>query len=209
MPTGQVYPLAMSFDGQPVPTPPGTDPAQWASFVRWVVPVRGGCFFWMGKLFGAGYGRYKIPAQPDTLFGGATISRVTGAHRHAYSVFHGDPGGAHVLHECDEPLCAPVTADGVSAHLMLGDAGINAEDRERRGRGGRRRHAVRRHGADTRERHDRSVQLQAAIRASLALGIAADGLLPVIQEIYRAGDPNRDQLSLLPGLPQRRLNVVR
>lgn len=201
--------LAVTFDGQPVPTPPGADPVQWAAFARSVVPVRGGCHLWMGKIDGAGYGSHKVRAAPQALFGDTRAPQVTGAHRYAWAVFNGPISThQHVLHRCDEPLCAPVTAQAAADHLFLGDAQTNAVDRESKGRGGRRRHGVRRRGADTRERHTRSVALQTGVRTALDCGLGVAGLLAVVEEINREGDPHRDQLALLP-MPSGRLHVVR
>ncbi|MGH0033016.1 MAG: HNH endonuclease [Myxococcota bacterium] len=51
------------------------------------------------------------------------------AHRIAWGLANGaDPGDAHVLHRCDNPPCVN------PAHLFLGDAAANAQDRHQKGR---------------------------------------------------------------------------
>lgn len=61
---------------------------------------------------------------------GYGVFRKWRAHRASWLIFKGeDPGALHVCHSCDNPGC--VNPD----HLFLGDPKVNAEDRERKGRG--------------------------------------------------------------------------
>ena len=74
-------------------------------------PVAGSCLIWRWALSADGYG---------VVSGGL-------AHRVAYEQAHGIPlGGGHVLHLCHRPYCVQ------PAHLYLGSAAQNAEDREAR-----------------------------------------------------------------------------
>ncbi len=50
------------------------------------------------------------------------------AHRVAWLLTHGDPGRAHVLHDCDTPGCVN------PGHLYLGGPADNMRDKVRRGR---------------------------------------------------------------------------
>lgn len=77
-----------------------------------------GCWIWMGPQNGRGYGVFY------------TGNKERNAHRCSYEVFKGEiPEGLHVRHRCDTPLCVN------PAHLILGTAKDNAEDRQTRGRG--------------------------------------------------------------------------
>ncbi|MCK6549294.1 HNH endonuclease [Myxococcota bacterium] len=78
-----------------------------------------GCWLWLGKRDGGGYG---IVVRER---------RALKAHRIAYEQFRGPiPPGLAVLHSCDNPPC--VNPD----HLRTGTQRENAADRESRRRGG-------------------------------------------------------------------------
>jgi hypothetical protein len=56
--------------------------------------------------------------------------RTRGAHRVAYELAYGPIlDGLWVLHDCDNPPCCN------PAHLFPGNSAVNADDRERKGRG--------------------------------------------------------------------------
>ena len=81
------------------------------------------CWTWQGCRMPNGYGSLKARD------GGHTHRY---AHRVAYELVNGlIPNGLMVLHHCDNPPCCN------PAHLYLGTAKDNAQDRERRGRGRR------------------------------------------------------------------------
>jgi hypothetical protein len=209
MTSAALHTLAATATGRPIPTPPTADPVEWAAFVADVVVIPGGCHLWLGELFGAGYGKVTVAAPPATLFG-PPRRMVTGAHRYTYTVFHGPlDDDVQVRHCCDEPLCTPVTAAALDDHLTVGDAYDNACDREHRGRGGRRRHGVRRHGADTRPRLRRSLELQHALRTAIGCGMREVELVDVVEQVYAAGAPHRDQLVLPVQMGPPRLRLVR
>jgi hypothetical protein len=60
--------------------------------------------------------------------GGTSGNKRTSAHRHAYRLTYGDPGGLSVLHRCDVRLC------GNPAHLFLGTHRDNWQDAVDKGR---------------------------------------------------------------------------
>lgn len=71
----------------------------------------------MGYCTSKGYGQFNIaPGHPRR------------AHRLAWTLTHGDPGRAWVLHECDNPPCCN------PGDLFLGNHAINMADRKRKGR---------------------------------------------------------------------------
>lgn len=83
---------------------------------------RKGCWEWMGARNKNGYG--TIHADKKTLL----------AHRYSYELNYGPiPEGMVVMHDCDNPACTNYS------HLILGTDKTNAEDRERKGRGGNRK----------------------------------------------------------------------
>lgn len=76
-----------------------------------------GCWFWLGSLNNAGYGRISIGGK-STL-----------THRVSWQVRNGPiPDGLFILHRCDIPCC--VNPD----HLFLGTAKDNMTDCSRKGR---------------------------------------------------------------------------
>ena len=81
-----------------------------------IMPVPfSGCWLWLGASHGGDdYG---------------TVGHAKSAHRLSYLLSFGSISEkAHVLHTCDTPLCVN------PAHLFLGTAKDNAQDRERKGR---------------------------------------------------------------------------
>lgn len=77
-----------------------------------------GCINWPGARGSNGYGYVRK--------GG----RMVGAHRAVYEQNVGPiPEGMHVCHRCDNPMCIN------PAHLFLGTAADNAQDRQGKGRG--------------------------------------------------------------------------
>jgi hypothetical protein len=81
----------------------------------------GECWLWDGARHNHGYGEVMVERRKER------------AHRLAFRLANGSiPPGAHILHECDTPPCCN------PAHLKAGNPKMNAEDRERRGRGNQR-----------------------------------------------------------------------
>jgi hypothetical protein len=80
------------------------------------------CWPWRGARNPSGYGvvRKRNPRRQEY------------AHREAYFLTHMSlPGGAHVLHRCDNPTCCN------PAHLRIGTAGDNMCEKVARGRASR------------------------------------------------------------------------
>lgn len=89
------------------------------------VDLNSGCWLWTGAQNPLGYGRY-------TAYLGGKRYQHRMAHRVFYEVFVGRiSGGLQVCHRCDTPPCCN------PAHLFLGTAQENAQDREAKGRAGR------------------------------------------------------------------------
>jgi hypothetical protein len=82
------------------------------------VSRNGRCWEWAGSRHKSGYGRINQ--------GGIVLY----AHRLAYEFAFGDamPAGLSVCHHCDNPPCCN------PAHLFLGTAADNANDKARKGR---------------------------------------------------------------------------
>lgn len=217
-----------TYDGRLVPIAPGADPAAFAEFAAQVLMVEGSCHFWLGKLQGnTAYGefRYRLPGGAVRVTGAhryaydSFAARPAGSRRprrmppppsDSFLILAEAPTNpppavvdADVRHNCDEPLCAPVTRAAAATHLRVGDAVANALDREHRGRGARRRFGIRRYGADTRNRKDIAIAVQDAITTSLALDLPPAGIIGAVDEVYRAGNPHHGQLELI-ALPDRR-----
>jgi hypothetical protein len=197
-----IYPHATAATGENLLTPPYADPADFADVARLTAIVPGGCHLWLGELFGNnGYGRVTVTVEAPDLYG-PRLRLETMPHRYAWSAWHGTiPDGGHVLHQCDEPLCAPLTARAVDGHLHTGNPLDNALECARRGRQGSTRHGLRQYGADTRPRLDRARQLQAAVRSALRAGRP---LADAVAEHREAGSPRRGQLVLPLRIPQQR-----
>jgi hypothetical protein len=80
------------------------------------VRVTPGCWEWVGKKSGGGYGSFRSNA-------GYT------AHRYSYSYYIGDiPVGMYICHKCDNPSC--VNPD----HLFCGSSQENTNDKVSKGR---------------------------------------------------------------------------
>lgn len=74
-----------------------------------------GCWIWRGSRIPQGYGRMVGDRY---------------AHRFSWEIHFGEiPVGKFVCHSCDNPPCVN------PAHLWIGDARANSQDRDRKGRG--------------------------------------------------------------------------
>jgi hypothetical protein len=84
-------------------------------------------------------------------------------HRYALALASGVvAAGVLGLHQCDNPVCVKIGAEGEAEHVVAGSQGDNMERMARMRRGGG-RHAVRR--LDSRGvRRQRSVALREAVR---------------------------------------------
>lgn len=71
------------------------------------------CWPWIACKLPSGYGRFRI---------GGRDGFITTAHRIAYKLAKGDPGGLFVLHRCDNPSCCNPN------HLLLGSHKDNMAD---------------------------------------------------------------------------------
>lgn len=79
------------------------------------------CWPWKGARFKFGHGNFSLKGK------------ATAAHRFAWIRTNGEiPLGLYVCHHCDNPPCVN------PAHLFLGTAKDNSQDREKKGRGIRR-----------------------------------------------------------------------
>jgi hypothetical protein len=135
------------------------------TFWRHVEPEpNSGCWLWTASLGSTGYGQ---------AFNGWPKShgrRVTGAHRVAWELTHGEiPAGLGVLHRCDVPLCVN------PQHLFLGTSADNLRDMRAKKRDARG------------EKHGR-VKLTAAavadIRRSAASGSTYDALAEQYEVVH-------------------------
>lgn len=80
-----------------------------------------GCWLWMGKPAGDGYGRIQITRNG--------VGRSHRAHRIAYLLTHGHlDRNKLVCHTCDDPMCVN------PGHLFLGTEKDNMRDKMRKGR---------------------------------------------------------------------------
>lgn len=86
------------------------------------------CWEWQAYVDKYGYGRFAY--GKDVL-----------CNRVVWVLIHGAiPDGLHILHTCDNPRCVNPN------HLFTGTAKQNAEDRERKGRGGHNKNHARGNG---------------------------------------------------------------
>jgi hypothetical protein len=83
------------------------------------VETETGCWEWQGRCGRDGYGRFRAGSQCHV-----------GAHRAAWALANNAylPKSVMVLHRCDNPPCCN------PAHLFVGDAKLNAEDKIAKGR---------------------------------------------------------------------------
>jgi len=201
--------------GAPVPTPVYIEPKVWRRITRRVVMVPGGCHLWTGPPRDDGYAQVSAspsvirPPDPNgpALFDvdqADTVDRepdrIWRAHRLTYAALTGVilSEDQHLMHQCDEAMCAPITVEQLAAHITLGDNLANVAEREARGRGVRRG----RYGLSIPTRADRrglaahSRALHAAIRDALAAGATHEDLPAVVASVAAAGNPNADQPTL-------------
>jgi hypothetical protein len=112
---------------------------------RSVPEPNSGCRLWEGMVNQDNRGNVR------SLYGAIRLrGRMVKVHRVAWEFANGQiPGGAHVLHRCDVPICCN------PQHLFLGDNGINIADKITKERGSKKQtaekakeiHAMRRAGA--------------------------------------------------------------
>jgi hypothetical protein len=180
--------------GEPVAepaTPPGVDPGLWGRFAGQVVVLPGGgpgagCHLWLGRPRDDGYGQFWLPG-----------GRVIRAHRFAWAAWHGPVRpGVVIRHQCDEPLCTPITRAAVDQHLAAGTQADNVVDRELRGRGYRRRGGVRGWTVDRRGMAARSRAVHEALHAALAAGASPVDLVAVLAQVRAEGASSAGQLPL-------------
>jgi transposase-like protein len=82
------------------------------------------CWLWKGTILPSGYGRLTSGSRRKGTY------VVTSAHRLSYELHHGAvPTGKNVLHRCDVKHCVN------PAHLYVGTAKDNADDRHARNAG--------------------------------------------------------------------------
>ena len=174
--------------------PAGVEPGLWARFVAQVVVLPGGrpgggCHLWLGRPRDDGYGQFWLPG-----------GRVIRAHRFAWAVWHGPVDRRTVIrHQCDEPLCTPITRAAVDEHLAAGTQADNVVDRELRGRGHHRRGGVRSWTVDRRGMAARSRALHDAVHAALAAGAEPVDLVDVVARVRAEGASSPGQLPLFRG----------
>ncbi len=102
-----------------------TDP--WSILSSKIKAMPGGCWYWVGALGSAGYGRFHIQGSGHPGKWGL-------AHRLSWELHVGPiPEGLCVLHHCDVRNCVN------PGHLFLGTKGDNARDCARKGRAANRK----------------------------------------------------------------------
>ena len=128
-----------------------------ARFTSHVVcgPTASDCNIWTGAIGADGYGRYYLTRQGMGL--------CVRPHRYALAMACGAlAAGVLGLHECDNPVCVKIAADGEIEHVVAGSQGDNMDRMVKMRRGGG-RYVVRR-GDRRGVRRDRSVALREAVR---------------------------------------------
>jgi hypothetical protein len=128
-----------------------------ARFTSHVVcgPTASDCNIWTGAIGADGYGRYYLTRQGMGL--------CVRPHRYALAMDCGAlAAGVLGLHECDNPVCVKIAADGEIEHVVAGSQGDNMDRMVKMRRGGG-RYVVRR-GDRRGVRRERSVALREAVR---------------------------------------------
>jgi hypothetical protein len=128
-----------------------------ARFTSHVVcgPTASDCNIWTGAIGADGYGRFYLTRQGMGL--------CVRPHRYALAMASGAlAAGVLGLHECDNPVCMKIAADGEIEHVVAGSQGDNMDRMAKMRRGGG-RYVVRR-GDRRGERRERSVALREAVR---------------------------------------------
>ena len=128
-----------------------------ARFTSHVVcgPTASDCNIWTGAIGADGYGRYYLTRQGMGL--------CVRPHRYALAMACGAlAAGVLGLHECDNPVCVKIAADGEIEHVVAGSQGDNMDRMVKMRRGGG-RYVVRR-GDRRGVRRERSVALREAVR---------------------------------------------
>jgi hypothetical protein len=118
-------------------------------------PTASDCDIWISAIGADGYGRYYLTRQGMGL--------CVRPHRYALAMAAGAlAAGVLGLHECDNPVCVKVAADGEIEHVVAGSQGDNMDRMVKMRRGGG-RYLVRR-GDSRVARRERSVALREAVR---------------------------------------------
>ena len=118
-------------------------------------PTASDCDIWISAIGADGYGRYYLIRQGMGL--------CVRPHRYALAMACGAlAAGVLGLHECDNPVCVKVAADGEIEHVVAGSQGDNMDRMVKMRRGGG-RYLVRR-GDSRVARRERSVALREAVR---------------------------------------------
>lgn len=136
---------------------PGIHAAEIARFKSHVVcgPAASDCDIWTGAIGADGYGRFYLTRDG--------VGLCVRPHRYALAMACGAvAAGVLGLHECDNPVCVKVAADGEIEHVVAGSQGDNMERMSKMRRGGG-RYLVRR-GDSRNARRARSVALREAVQ---------------------------------------------
>lgn len=118
-------------------------------------PAASDCNIWTGAIGADGYGRFYLTRQGMGL--------CVRPHRYALAMTGGAlAAGVLGLHECDNPVCVKIAADGEVEHVVAGSQGDNMDRMVKMRRGGGR--FVVRRGDRRGVRRERSVALREAVR---------------------------------------------